>query len=234
MNRTAHLWISAAFAVFGGLSLAQAGINGPVLPYEGVADSPIRSDPSFTLISMTALPDGVFSVPGITLSAPGGAEIIGPGGAIDSVDGLGNNGHSLFSPCGSCGLTFTFNSAVLGFTPEAAGIAWTDGLFNIHFSAIDAHGNSIGSISDHSGCDFSCGDGNPLNYRLFWATSTVGIESITIWNDSGGIEVDHLQFALPVPSSHGVPEPSTASLLLLGAGAVLARVTRRRKSALLG
>ena len=82
----------------------------------------------------------------------------------------------------------------------------------IHFSAIDANGNSLGRIDDNTCCDFNMGDGNPANYRLFYAIDPVGIKSITISNDSGGIEVDHLQYGLL--ASAAVPEPG--SLLFVG------------------
>jgi len=67
-----------------------------------------------------------------------------------------------------------------GALPTAAGIEWTDGLLKIHFSAIEANGNSIGRIDDGSGCDFSCGDGDPSHVRFFGATDPIGIKSITI------------------------------------------------------
>jgi hypothetical protein len=219
---------------FSGLSTAQASLIGPILPYESFNDSPFNGlDFSwFDLVSMTNLPDGPFSFPGVTLTAPGGAAVIGPGPEVDSVDGHGNNGHSLFSDCGACGFTFTFDPNVLGALPTAAGIAWTDGIKLIHFSAVDANGNSLGQINDDSGCDFTCGDGNPANYRFFGVTDPLGIKSITISNDFGGIEVDHLQFGLQAPVS-GVPEPSSVALILLTAGIFLSSAAwRRRRSRL--
>jgi PEP-CTERM motif-containing protein len=155
-------------------------------------------------------------VPGVGLTGAS-PEILAPGPLIDSADG-GNAGQSLFSGCGACGFTFTFDAAVLGSLPTAAGIVWTDGDFNIHFSAIDANGTSIGTINDNSGCDFSsCGDGDPSNYRFYGATDALGIKSITISNDGGGIEVDHLQFGVLAPTA-SVPEPG--SVFLLGSSLV--------------
>jgi hypothetical protein len=213
------------------MKTAQADpLIGPIQPYESFNDSPFKglNFTDFQLISMTNLPDGAFSVPGVTATA--GLQVVGPGGAIDSVDGAGNNGHSLFSGCGSCGITFTFDSAVLGFLPTNAGIAWTDGVRLIHFSAIDANGNSLGQIDDNTCCDFNEGDGNPANFRFFGAVDSAGIKSITISNDGGGIEVDHLQFGLISPSNGSVPEPSTAALALFTAGFFLTVVRQRRRS----
>jgi hypothetical protein len=210
---------------------ANAGpLNGPMFPYESFNDSPFKSM-SFTwfdLVDMTALPNGPFSTPGVTVTPAGSATVIGPGGEIDSVDGMGNNGHSLFSACGACGLTFTFDAAVLGSLPTAAGIAWTDGVFKIHFSAVDANGNSLGQINDATGCDFTCGDGDPSHFRFFDAIDPVGIKSITISNDGGGIEVDHLQFGLLAPQSP-VPEPSTMAVTFLALGALLAKAAVQKR-----
>src|SRR5574337_301566 len=172
------------WALSGMLPASASTFVGPIRPYESVADSPFKSFPSFTLVDMTLLSDGPFSSAGVVgVTANPDASIIGPGFAIDSVDGGGNNGHSLFSGCGSCGITFTFDSGALGFTPTAAGIVWTDGILNIHFSAIDANGNSIGQVNDGSGCDFSCGDGDPTHFRFFGVEDPVGIKSITISNE---------------------------------------------------
>src|SRR5579859_4233636 len=216
--RTVVCAFGVGILAFSGQSIAQAGLIGPV-PYESFNDSPFfaLNFSSFDLISMTNLPDGAFSVPGIIVTAPGGVSVIGPGSAIDSVDGQGNNGHSLFSGCGACGITFTFDPAVLGALPTAAGIAWTDGIKLIHFSAVDANGNSLGQIDDNTGCDFTCGDGNPDNFRFYGVTDPIGIKSITISNDGGGIEVDHLQFGVLAPTA-SVPEPG--SVFLLGSSLV--------------
>jgi len=203
------------------------GLIGPVLPYTGISDSPFSSMSfsSFTLIKMTTQPVGPLSVPGVAVS--GSPVVIAPGFLVDSVDG-GNAGQSLFSASGATGITFTFDAAVLGSLPTAAGVAWTDGDFVIHFSAIDGNGNSLGHIDDSSGCDFSlCGDGDPDNYRFFGAIASAGIKSISISNDGGGIEVDHLQFGVLAPQS-SVPEPGT--LLLLGTSLVAVAGNLKRKS----
>jgi len=205
----------------GGITVAKAdGFLPVVQPYQSLSDSPFNgmSFASFSLVSMTSL--GVASgtafnglVPGVTTNT--GTQVLGPGSAIDSVDGHGNDGSSLFYSDGSTGITFTFDANVLGFLPTAAGIAWTDGYVPIHFSATDAHGNSLGQVDNSACCDFSSGDGDPANYRFFGVINSGGISSIHISNNGGGIEVDHLQFGLLAPTS-AVPEPS--SLPLLGTG----------------
>jgi hypothetical protein len=224
----AVLAIAATLAAFAPSAQADP-LFGPIMAYDGFDDSPLStmSFSYFHLIKMTDLPsNGAFTAPGVTLS-PGfpTSVILGPGGLIDSVDGE-NAGHSLFSGNGAAGLTFTFDKTVLGSLPTAVGIAWTDGVRLIHFSAVDGNGNSLGQIDDNTCCDFNSGDGNSDNYRLFYAIDPLGISSIHISNDGGGIEVDHLQYGLLSPTA--VPEPSTIAFTLFTAGVLLTRSARRR------
>jgi PEP-CTERM motif-containing protein len=198
---------------------ARAGLIGPVLPYTSFADSPFNGV-SFTYFHLETFEEGSLTAPGVSASA---GTVLGPGSLIDSVDGGGNNGHSFFSGDGLAGITFTFDPNVLGQLPTHAGIAWTDGELAVHFSAKDSQGNSLGTIDDSSGHGFSGGDGDPSNYRFFGAIDPNGISSITISNDSGGIEVDHLQYGLA-----SVPEPGSLSLLALGLTGVGWLQSRRR------
>jgi len=198
---------------------------GPIMAYDGFDDSPLStmSFDYFHLIKMTDLTAGLpMTAPGATASA---GVVIAPGFEVDSVDGA-NLGQSLFSGDGSTGITFTFDKTVLGALPTAVGIAWTDGVRLIHFSAVDGNGNSLGQIDDNTCCDFNSGDGNSANYRLFYAIDPLGISSIHISNDGGGIEVDHLQYGLLAPTA--VPEPSTIAFTLFTAGVLLTRAARRR------
>jgi hypothetical protein len=204
-----------------------------VQPYESFNDSPFfsMSFSWFHLISMTKLPSGVLfngQVPGVTTDVP--ADIEGPGPFIDSVDGAGNNGHSLFYGNGSTGITFIFDPKVLGGLPTAAGIAWTDGYLPITFSATDANGNSLGQVINTTCCDFNSGDGDPTNYRFFSVINAGGISSIHISNNGGGIEVDHLQFGLL--NQPTVPEPSTLVLATIALGLFwIGAVVPRHRSA---
>ena len=201
---------------------------GPIMAYDGFDDSPFStmSFDYFHLIKMSDLTPGLpMTAPGATASA--GAVVYPPTGFTDSVDGE-NAGNSLFSGDGTGGITFTFDKTVLGNLPTHVGIAWTDGYVPIHFSAIDANGNSLGPIDDSTCCDFSSGDGNSDNYRLFYAIDAVGISSIHISNTGGGIEVDHLQYGFMAAPTNSVPEPSTIALTLFTAGFLLTRAARRR------
>lgn len=201
----------------------QAGLIGPVKPYFGLAQSPFNGLP-FSYFHLDTFESGALSAPGVSLSA--GAVVIGPGGTIDSVEGPGPLGHSLFSGSGAAGITFTFNKAVLGQLPTHVGIVWTDGDSpNRTFKAFDQNNALIGTIVDPTQKFFSTGaDGDTSNYRFFGAINASGISSIFIANDSGGIEVDDLQFGFLTP----VPEPATYALLVVGISA-LGWATRGRR-----
>jgi hypothetical protein len=214
----------ALAALLGTASTAFAGVIGPILPYYGIAQSPFNGV-SYSYFHLDTFESGSMTAPGVTASAG----IVGTGPLYDSVEGPGPAGHSLFAN-GPTGITFTFNAGVLGGLPTDAGIVWTDGDGpNRTFKAFDQNNALIGTIIDSSGLFFSTnGDDTPSNYRFFGATNTGGISSIFIANDSGGIEVDDLQFGLRTASTT-VPEPLTLSLL--GAGLVGAAAVRRRKKA---
>lgn len=217
----------AAMALIAGVGLsgaAQAGtMIGPNLDYQGFADSPFHGQ-SFSYFYLENFEDGALNTPGVTSS---GGVVVGPGPLVDSVDGGGPNGHSYFNGCGSCGFTFTFDAGVLGALPTSVGIVWTDGdVPTRHFSAFDQNNNLIGTINDSTGLWFSSGgDADVENYRFFGATNAGGISKIFISNDSGGIEVDHLQYGLNGP---GVPEPASWALMIGGFGLAGAALRRRR------
>ena len=125
---------------------------GPI-PYLSVADSPFDLEGSAFVVE--DFEDGVFNVPGVVASA--GAPI-GPGGTTDSVDaddgaidGLGNDGNSFFSINGAAGITFTFDTDVLGALPTSAGIVWTDGSGTTTFEAFGPGLVSLGTISANVG-----------------------------------------------------------------------------------
>jgi hypothetical protein len=206
----------------------------PTTPYRQFSDSPFFSmsfvPGTFRLETFETQAAGSPPViPGVIVSP---ATVLGPSPDTDSVDaddghidGSGTAGHSLFSLSGATGITFTFDRAVLGTLPTAAGIVWTDGNNNIHFEAFDQNGTSLGTLTgSHADNSFS---GTTGEDRFYGATNPGGISSIHISNDSGGIEVDHLQFGIlaPAPNGGGVPEPGT--LVLVGIGALTLAYRRR-------
>ncbi|KAA0214555.1 MAG: hypothetical protein DYG94_10500 [Leptolyngbya sp. PLA3] len=199
-----------------GMQVASAGMFGPTA-YLSLDDSPLDLFGG-SLAYFENFEDGVFNIPGVTAST---GSVIGPGSNTDSVDeddgnidGSGMAGHSFFSASGSVGIQFYFDADVLGQLPTQAGLVWTDGLGTITFTAFDGDGNEIGTLTgDHADGAFGDTTGEDRFYGVEFAA---GIGSIFISNESGPIEVDHLQFVVPGPSG----------LALLGLGGLALR--RRR------
>lgn len=208
-------------------------------PYLSAADSPFNPA-SFSYFYLENFETHVLSVPGVTASAGNTATLSGFSGAIiDSVDGddgtIDGTCHKAVGNCdswfadGATGVTWTFNAAVLGSLPTAAGIVWTDGGVGatVTFMAFDGSHNLLWSITPASSSD-NDNFGGTGEDRFFGVTNSAGIGSIFMSNSSGGIEMDHLQFGGGTPTS-GVPEPGTISLAAAGLiGLVL--IGRRRMS----
>ncbi len=196
-------------------SLASATVLLGPTPYLSTADSPFLASDGFQLENFE---DGLFNLLGATSSA---AQVVGPGGIIDSVDGddgnidgLGQAGHSYFNGAGSTGITIFFSDP--DTLPQRAGLVWTDGAGVMTFDAFDAAGALIGTISaEHADTNFN---GGTAEDRFYGIEHEAGIASIRMRNSSGGIEIDHVQYAY-------IPAP--AGVALMGAGLVL-RSRRRR------
>lgn len=171
-------------------------------------------------------------MPGVTTNAGPCVTSVcfGPGihdsvdGDDGAIDGSGLAGDSMFFGSGATGIRFTFNAAVLGALPNAAGIVWTDGAGTVTFEAFDAIGGSLGTVT---GCTPNGSvNGETAEDCFHGVTNAGGISAIFIKNSAGGIEVDHLQYGLRGEVT--VPEP--ASLLLLGVGlALLGGIARGRR-----
>ncbi len=199
---------------------ASAGttLHGPT-PYLSSADSPFAG---LSGLMIEDFEDGVLNLTGVSASVGG---VVGPGSATDSVDaddgvidGSGLGGHSLFWGSGATGILFTFDELILEGLPRHAGIVWTDGAGTIEFEAFDASGASIGTLSGtHAGGGHN---GQTDEDRFYGISHDAGIGSIFIRNTAGGIEVDHLQFAM-------VPSPMTGMVLISGG---LIGLGRRRRS----
>ncbi len=217
----------ALSATMGLTAVAQAGtVFGPNLPYTSFNDTPFKGQ-SFGYFHLETFEDNALNTPGVTAS---NGAVVGPGPLVDSVDGGGDKGHSFFDINGAGGITFTFDATQLGgFLPTSVGIVWTDGDVPArHFSAYDENNLLIGTIDDAAGKFYSTGgDDHPENYRFYGATNAGGIHKIFISNDSGGIEVDHLQYGGPVTPSNSVPEPATWALMIGGFGLAGAALRRR-------
>jgi hypothetical protein len=142
------------------------------------------------------------------------------GGATDSVDaddgavdGSGNNGSSLRADGLGTELVFGFQTNSIQPYPIQAGIVFTDGGGRVIFEAIAADGTSLGSVTNGPFTS-STFEGDVTNDRFFGVENAGGIAAIKITSESGGLEVDHLQFKI-VGST---PLPSNATLWLKAEG----------------
>ena len=166
-------------------------------PYLSRADSPLLS----TKPTLDDMEDGSLDILGV--SADHGA-VYGPAPNCDSVDGddgaidgSGSNGHSFFHGGGSVGIKFTFDASVIGSFPTSAGVVWTDGGGNasVYFEAFDASGASFGKIGPFNIAD-NTNYGTTAEDRFFGIACRNGISAIKVWNTTGGIEVDHVQYSV--------------------------------------
>jgi hypothetical protein len=173
--------------------------------YLEYADSPFYGE-IFSYFHLEDFEDGLLNTPGASASI---GAIVLPGANTDSVDaddgvidGSGNGGHSWFTASGSSGITFAFDSDVLGSLPTHAGVVWTDGITignTVTFEAFDAFNLSLGVVVASGLGDFAYGGGTAED-RFFGLTYSGGISAIKIKiNEASGIEVDHLQYGFAKP-----------------------------------
>lgn len=213
-----HLIVSASLLCMVAVGNAQS--LGPS-PYLSFSDSPFFAG-TWSYFHLEDFEDGLFNTPGVTRD---NGNPYGPASNCDSVDGddgiingSGTAGRSLFYTSGSAGVTFTFDSGVLGSLPTHAGVVWTDGAGAITFEAWDQNNVSLGTlIGNHADGSFS---GTTAEDRFYGWANAGGISKIKIKNASGGIEVDHLQYG------NAVPEPGTIVALITGAAVLLRRRNR--------
>jgi hypothetical protein len=204
----------------------QAQEVGPT-PYLSQADSPFASM-SFTYFYLEDVEDGLINTPGLTVTGPGvciaGTNCFVGSGLIDSVGngGNGNVGNSIFA---NGSLTLTFDAAILGALPTAAGLVWTDGANPITFEAFDQNGVSLGVIIGNN-ADGSI-TGETAEDRFFGAINTGGISMLTI-SDTAGIEIDQVQYGL-LSQIAGVPEPSSWAMMVIGFGAIGFSLRRNKR-----
>ncbi len=123
-----------------------SGLSGE---YARFSDSPF-SGGSFAYFHLEDFEDHLFNVPGVSASAGGVTSVVFGPSIHDSVDlddgmldGSGLKGDSFFFGRGSTGITFTFDSTVLGALPTHSGIVWTDGGGSTTFEAFDSNGISL-------------------------------------------------------------------------------------------
>jgi hypothetical protein len=201
-------------------------------PYLSQSDSPFAASITAGTTFLETFESGALTTPGVAIAGGG---VIGPSSITDSVDaddgtidGSGVQGHSLFQPAGSTGITFTFDASVLGHLPTQVGIVWTDGAGSTLFEAFGPGGVPLGTIGPVAIADGTF-SGTTAEDRFFGVINAGGISSIRISNTQGGIEVDHLQYgvfgaapppvvAAPIPTGDNLGLLLVASLIVVIAG----------------
>lgn len=193
-------------------------------PYTSLTDSPWVTEVGALVVE--DFEDAMINATGLTAT---GGSIRNPSTYTDSVDfddsvmdGLGQQGHSYWALNATGGMTFQFNSTVLGYAPNVAGLVWTDGNYaaTVYFEAFDTTGTSLG-IQTYTLGDDNDGAGQTAEDRFLGVESDGGISALHIWTSFGGLEVDHIQYGLT-----NVPAPG--ALALLGMAGLVSR--RRRRS----
>ena len=213
--------------------LMTTGVNaqtllGPAV-YSSFDDSPFKGT-SFSQFYLEDFQDGELNTPGLGYVGQGAVYTTIPGGLADSIE-FTPNGSTFFGSVGSWALTFVFDADVLGALPTHAGLVWTDGLGLISFEAFDQNGVSLGTVGgDHADDSFY---GTTIDDRFYGAINNGGISRIVIRNQSGGIEVDHVQYGIVgAPPSNVVPEPATWAMMITGFGLAGGMLRRRRTTGL--
>lgn len=198
LNRSASIIVGTISGILlgGGLASKAQTLLGPT-PYLCFEDSPF-SGLSLGYFYLETFEDHLFNVPGVTANQGGVTSVVfGPSihDSVDcddgNIDGSGLLGDSFF---GAADMRFTFDAAVLGSLPTHAGIVWTDGGggATIIFEAFDASGNSLGTVTGHHADNGNNGETD--EDRFYGIINLAGISAINISHNSGGLEVDHLQY----------------------------------------
>jgi len=179
-----------------------AGAVKPV-GYLGAFDSPFAGV-DFVYFHLEDFEDARLNTPGVSSSAAQASSTFGPS-IIDSVDA--DDGNPTDNRCikavGTCdaywgngSLTFTFEAEALGGLPTHAGAVWTDGAGLVGFEAFGADGKLVYEVKPFSEPGFPGPNvtSDTSEDRFFGAHAPGGISSIRVYNTSGGVEVDHLQY----------------------------------------
>ena len=206
-------------------AFAAATFVGPSA-YSGASDSPFAGG-SFDYFHLEDFQDGLLDTPGLV--AARGAVFNGAQGSLaDSVE-FTPLGGSFFFGSGATGLDFTFDTTILGALPTHAGLVWTDGRGLITFEAFDQGGVSLGIVTgNHADAGQT---GETAEDRFYGVVNASGISRIRITNESGGIEVDHVQYGRQTVQA-AVPEPATWAMMIMGFGAA-GTILRRRPAKML-
>jgi hypothetical protein len=196
------------------------------LPYRSFADSPFRNTAFSCGFTLKNYEDGVVEAPGVTvtMSPEAGLAVInsaGSGSFVDSVDGddgtidgLGNDGHSLFlgntpDPPVPQTLTFTFDANAAGMLPTHAGLVISDGSGLYTLTAV-----GVGGVQTRTMVvgDFGF-QGGTAEDRFAGFVDPGGLVSVSVTSTIRGFEVDHLQWGTADAIAPSIAIAQTATSL---------------------
>ena len=227
-----------AFAATFLLSASASGATtffGPTTPYLSFDDTPDGFLAHVSDDCVTVLEDFEDNSldHGLVIEATDG-QILGPGfgtgleGLTDSVDGddgsidgVGNEAYSYFSPANT--MTIHFPSAV-----TAAGVVWTDGDVG-STTTFEAYGPN-GLLVSEGPLALADGSfqGTTGEDTFFGVHDPDGITHLVLTNVGGlGIEIDHIQFQ--TGECNVVPEPATLPMLAFPVFGIAGFFRRGRK-----
>jgi len=196
LHRSAAILVGVLGCALGSAKAPAQTFLGPT-PYLCFSDSPFNGL-SLGYFHLETFEDHLFNVPGVSANQGGVTSVVFGAPIHDSVDcddgnidGSGLLGDSFF---GAPDMTFTFDAGALGSLPTHAGIVWTDGGggATVIFEAYDAAGHSLGTATGQH-ADGSV-NGTTAEDRFYGVIYSQGISAIRISHNSGGLEVDHLQY----------------------------------------
>ena len=181
------------------------------LAYSSMANSPWDVSQLGANRILETFEDGILHLPGTTISA---GAIKNPGPTTDSVDaddgvvnGIGTTGRSWSVPAGTP-VNFTFDPAVLGGYPKQAGLVVTSSAFNTTVTMTVYRPS--GTILSQTIYSFAAGgvQGSTADDRFVGVSAGGGISRITLAAATGELELDHVQYSLPVPDGATIYGPT--------------------------
>jgi hypothetical protein len=142
--------------------------------------------------------DGVLSTPGVTISANQLSSTFGAAyiDSIDCDDGVTDGACAGCEALWASGtVDLTFDATILGALPTHVGLVWTDGGYGTSVT-ITAYGSDDQVIDTQTatGIGDQSNAGTVAEDRFFGIVHLAGVKRVVVANNSGGLEIDHLQY----------------------------------------
>lgn len=142
--------------------------------------------------------DGALNTPGATASSTQLSSSFG----VSLIDSIDCDDGATDGTCVDCDALWasgtvevTFDGTALGGLPTHTGLVWTDGGFgtDVTITAFDASDQLV-DTQTVSGIGDDSISGTVAEDRFFGIVHMAGIRRIVVVNNSGGVEIDHLQY----------------------------------------